>query len=91
MELNCLIFWGILIPCLTVLACFLIVFCYKYRLKKMELDYKEKLEKKRMELTQAAQNNESLVEETKNQVFNSIKNEVKKSVEENFKVGRWKL
>ena len=44
MGLNCLVFLGTLIICLSVIACFVVVYCFKCRLKKMEFEHKETLE-----------------------------------------------
>lgn len=73
MGLNCLVFLGTLIICLSVIACFVVVYCFKCRLKKMEFEHKETLEEKRI----AKKQEDELIESIKEKVLPSIKNQIK--------------
>lgn len=83
MEEEWIIVLGILIPCLTIFGCFWIVYCFKYRLKKMEFEHKETLEDKRT----AKKQEDELVENIKVKVLESIKDQVKETVDNKFEGG----
>ena len=79
METNCLIFWGILLICLSSVLSVFIVYQFKYCLRKMELKHKKELEELRTK-----EKDKVLIQEIKSQVLNEIEKEVKEAIDKKF-------